>query len=172
MSVWCIYVHTLKVDGRKYVGQTKTTMERRWAAHVRSVHKTFDGGSAFTSAIRKYGQDAFLHEALEYVNNQWDADKAEGKWIAAYNTTDPSFGFNSQSRTRSVFRMRETARDEGDVVDDMQDWLTDLSTGPGAVVYEADTKMVRYIDNREAWLARPMDHEATTGAKRKRRVAR
>jgi hypothetical protein len=40
--LWTIYCHTLNVDGRRYIGQTKTTREARWGAHVRKG-RTFTG---------------------------------------------------------------------------------------------------------------------------------
>lgn len=143
MSVWCIYVHALVVDGRRYVGQTKYTMEARWKLHVRSVYKTFAGGSRFTSAIRKYGSEAFSHEVLEYVNSQWEADKAEARWIAEYNTTDPRFGFNTERRARSVFRMKEAPVHEADTV---PSWFADLTSGPDAVVYEAEGEYLKALE--------------------------
>jgi hypothetical protein len=87
-----IYCHTHVDSGRKYVGQTRTTMASRWLRHLRDA---FARGrtSAFAAAIRQYGPDAFAHEVLAVVCGDDEADTAERQWIAALGTVVP-MGFN------------------------------------------------------------------------------
>ena len=54
---WCIYKHTLKEDGRVYIGQTNS-IQNRWKP---SAYKTC---TYFYNAIQKYGWDNFEHEIL------------------------------------------------------------------------------------------------------------
>lgn len=101
--VWTIYCHTHTATGRRYVGQTRETMAKRWNGHCKEARGSKWGVSAFTTAIRNYGPDAFEHEVLEFCLSQHAADKAEVRWIATYGTTDPANGWNTQlGGTRAV----------------------------------------------------------------------
>jgi group I intron endonuclease len=90
-----IYCHTNRVNGKRYVGQTLSTMEKRWTAHV-SVAKCNRGRQTrlLSAAIRKYGPDAFDHEVLEIiVGTQEEADLAEAEWIKRRGSRSPA-GYN------------------------------------------------------------------------------
>lgn len=94
MIVCTIYCHTHIESGRRYIGQTKRTMERRWSQHVSQSKKRDGGWSYFANAIRKYGPDAFSHEVLEVCHSLEEANEAEEAWINSFSTCDPKFGFN------------------------------------------------------------------------------
>jgi group I intron endonuclease len=87
-----IYCHTNKVNGKRYVGQTVSSMEFRWKDHLRSANRN-EGVRLFGRALRKYGADAFEHEVLETVETQVEADVAEAKWIAQLQSRAPK-GYN------------------------------------------------------------------------------
>ena len=87
-----IYCHTCVVSGKKYVGQTCTSIMRRWIQHV-SDATTKPRGGAFHAAIRKYGADNFTHEVIDIVVTQEGANIAETRWIEHLNTLCP-FGYN------------------------------------------------------------------------------
>lgn len=40
-GTYCVYLHTLKNDGRKYVGITKTNPNHRWANGKGYKHNTY-----------------------------------------------------------------------------------------------------------------------------------
>lgn len=73
-------------------------MMKRWNSHVYTANRIKDGKAAVTShfpnAIRKYGKDAFSHEVLETCGTLEEANLAEEKWIAHFDTRDPEKGFN------------------------------------------------------------------------------
>ena len=87
---YCVYVHTNKMNGKKYVGQTcQLPPERRW--------KNGDGYRGclhFYSAIKKYGWDNFEHEILHDNLTKEEADKLENELIKKYNTTNNECGYN------------------------------------------------------------------------------
>lgn len=60
-----VYVITNKVNGKKYVGQTVVSIERRWIQHLSAARK----GSPYAlhGAIRKYGDHSFSVRCCEEV---------------------------------------------------------------------------------------------------------
>lgn len=83
-------MHTLLVDGRKYIGITKY-------GHDPSIRWGFNGSSYrgyFRSAINKYGWDAFKHEILFENLSRKQACTKEQALIKLFNTTNHNFGFN------------------------------------------------------------------------------
>lgn len=92
MKKYCVYCHTNKINGKKYVGITSQKPENRW--------KNGDGyknNEYFYRAIQKYGWHNFSHEIL-YVNLPRDeAENLEVKLIAEYDTTFNQKGYNIES---------------------------------------------------------------------------
>lgn len=89
MNTYCVYVHTNKSDGKKYVGITRQRPIERWR-----------GGSAykynqyFYKAIKKYGWDGFTHEVLMSGLSQEEACRWEVSLIAQYDSTNKKKGYN------------------------------------------------------------------------------
>jgi len=90
-----IYCHIHRESGKRYVGQTRLTMRRRWLQHLGCVRR----GSTyfFHAAIRKYGADAFDHIVLEGVDSEKAANEAEKRWITLYKSNNSAFGYNLHS---------------------------------------------------------------------------
>ncbi len=95
--MWTIYCHTLIADGRKYVGQTKLTMERRWRAHCAAARRSKGKRWYFANVIHKHGPDAFTHEVLETCETLTAANEAERRWISKLRTREIGRGFNTMS---------------------------------------------------------------------------
>jgi hypothetical protein len=91
---WTIYCHIHIDSGRRYIGLTKRTMERRWSQHCVQAKSSKGGRWHFPNAIRQYGPQAFSHEVLEVCETLKAANEAEIKWIDHFNSRDPQFGFN------------------------------------------------------------------------------
>jgi group I intron endonuclease len=91
-----IYCHTNRVNGKRYVGQTVYSMEKRWGDHVALAKSGNRRSQAITNAIRKYGADAFDHQVLEIVSTQEEADLYETLWIEQMNCRVPN-GYNLKS---------------------------------------------------------------------------
>ena len=91
---WTIYCHTHIDSDRRYIGLTRQTWQARWDSHVSQALSRKGGWGHFQNAIRKYGPDAFSHEALATC---WDLDGAnhtEQQLIVQYDTRNPAKGFN------------------------------------------------------------------------------
>ena len=85
---YSVYIHTNKVNGKKYVGVSRTKPEYRWRngeGYKRQPH--------FYSAIQEYGWDNFDHFILE-VDTIELMYQLEQQYIAYYKTTDRRYGYN------------------------------------------------------------------------------
>ena len=95
MKIWTLYCHTHTDSGRRYIGLTFQTMERRWKKHVYAAFRfSNDGRWHFPNAIRKYGSHAFSHEVLAQSRTLEDANYTEEVLIFQYDTRNPAKGFN------------------------------------------------------------------------------
>lgn len=92
-----IYVITNNVNGKQYVGQTKTTIEHRFGQHISNSKKKRN--DVIYKAIRKYGKENFnVNEIckLEFTDKnklQNELNEKEIFYIAKYNTLIP-YGYN------------------------------------------------------------------------------
>lgn len=86
---YCVYMHTNKINGKKYVGITCRKPEVRWNGgngYYRNKH--------FYSAIKKYGWDNFEHEIIADCLTSEIACKMEKDLIAKYKSNQSEFGYN------------------------------------------------------------------------------
>ena len=86
---YMVYVHTNKVDGKRYVGITCQNPARRWRngnGYYLNDH--------FYRAINKYGWDNFTHEIIKAGLSKEAACELEKRLINEYRTNDPNFGYN------------------------------------------------------------------------------
>lgn len=89
MSTYSVYIHTNKVNGKRYIGVTRQKPERRWQNGEGYKHCKH-----FYSAIKKYGWDNFDHFVLE-VGSEELMFQLEKQYIAYYKTTDRRYGYNT-----------------------------------------------------------------------------
>lgn len=88
-KLYCVYMHTNKINGKKYVGITSIKPEKRWNSgfgYVKNEH--------FYSAIKKYGWENFEHKVLCGDLSLQDACDIERYLIKYYNLQDYNFGYN------------------------------------------------------------------------------
>lgn len=78
---WCVYCHTNKINGKKYIGTTKRLPHERW-----SYGKGYKTQSFFYNAIQKYGWDNFEHKILFENLTEEEASWKEKFLIKYYNT--------------------------------------------------------------------------------------
>jgi predicted GIY-YIG superfamily endonuclease len=95
MKTWIVYCHTHNESGRRYIGITSQTMEKRWNQHVSKAQYSKGGRWHFPNVIRKYGKDAFSHEVLGKNLTLKEANDLEKEYILKYDTRNPEKGFNT-----------------------------------------------------------------------------
>lgn len=88
---YCVYCHTNKINGKKYIGITKNSPAKRWANG-----KGYQG-MVFGKAIDKYGWESFFHEILFTDLTKEEACQKEIELIARYNTCNPKHGYNQSA---------------------------------------------------------------------------
>ena len=89
MRTWCVYMHENRLNGKKYIGITCQTPEKRW-----NEGRGYSGCRHFFAAIQRYGWDAFNHEILFTGLTQLEAERLEVELIEKYQTRDPENGYN------------------------------------------------------------------------------
>lgn len=86
---WCVYMHTNKINGKKYIGITSLNTKIRWGLKGQGYKTQY-----FKRAIDKYGWDNFEHEILFNNLEEKIAKEKEIELIAKYKTKDKQFGYN------------------------------------------------------------------------------
>lgn len=95
MNIGYIYLITNKINGKKYVGQTRTTIEERWYRHCLRAQNS-KKAIGIDGAIRKYGADNFNCEIIKECPIE-ELDKWEIYYIKEYNTyqgNNADIGYN------------------------------------------------------------------------------
>lgn len=84
-----VYVHTNRINNKKYVGITTGKPEYRWynngTGYIKQKH--------FYSAIQKYGWENFDHQIIE-VQSREEMIYLEKYLISYYYTTNKDYGYN------------------------------------------------------------------------------
>lgn len=81
MSDTIIYLITNKVNNKKYVGKTSISLERRFKAHTLN-----QGSKLLYAAIKKYGENNFSIEQIDFAIATSDANNKEIYWIKELQT--------------------------------------------------------------------------------------
>lgn len=88
-----IYKITNKINQKSYIGETTTTLKKRWHDHIR---ESFSEGHGYNyhlhCAIRKYGLDNFTFEEIEQCSDEARFAR-EHYYIMFYDTLEPN-GYN------------------------------------------------------------------------------
>lgn len=105
MKNYCVYCHTNKINGKKYIGITSQKPENRWRNGQGYRNNEF-----FYRAIEKYGWHNFSHDILYTNLSKTDAEDIEVKLIAEYKTTDNQNGYNIESGGNATKNVPESTR--------------------------------------------------------------
>jgi len=89
-----IYVVSHKATGKRYVGLTIQTLDRRWKMHVEQASSgCIKGAESLHAAIREFGPDAFEIVQVDQGTTKRDLEAKERFWIKNLATLVPE-GYN------------------------------------------------------------------------------
>lgn len=94
---YCVYIHTNKINNKKYIGVTKLDPEQRWKNGMGYKKQSF------YNAIMKYGWDNFEHEIIYKNLTAKDASIKEQELIKKFQSNNPNFGYNNTSGGLGVY---------------------------------------------------------------------
>ena len=98
-----IYKITNRINGKIYIGQTRSTIKKRFSQHCETRNKT-----AIGLAIKKYGSDNFEYAILyDNIETLKELNKKEIECIKLYNSISPN-GYNIESGGKVIFANKET----------------------------------------------------------------
>lgn len=89
MNTYSVYIHTNKLNNKKYVGQTCQKPHLRW-----NYGRGYRPETYFGKAIAKYGWDNFEHEIVAENLTKAEADSLEISLIAELDTKNSQHGYN------------------------------------------------------------------------------
>src|SRR3990167_1200106 len=104
-----IYKATNKINGKIYIGQTITGLNKRVDKHF-SDSKYLDG--LFCRALKKYGRDGFIWDTIDKAINNNILDLKEIYWIDFYKSTNKKIGYNilPGGNSRGSFKVSKETR--------------------------------------------------------------
>lgn len=88
--LYTVYVHINKANGKRYYGQTKRDVQKRWQ-NGEGYRKN---QPVFYNAIKKYGWDGFQHIIVAEDLTVEEANALETELIAKYRTLSHEYGYN------------------------------------------------------------------------------
>lgn len=88
---YCVYMHTFP-NGKRYIGITCNTPQRRWQKGYGYAHQP-----VVYNAIVKYGWDSIKHEVVVDKLTLDEANAKEQELITLYQTTNHAYGYNVES---------------------------------------------------------------------------
>jgi group I intron endonuclease len=98
-----IYKLTNKVNNKVYIGQTRSSIKKRFSQHCETRNKT-----AIGLAIKKYGVDNFEYAILyENIETLEELNKKEIECISLYNSICPN-GYNIEYGGKVIFANAES----------------------------------------------------------------
>ena len=92
MAEYTVYMHTNKLNGKKYVGITTQKVKARWQGG-----KHYSRHARFYADILYFGWDNFNHEVLYDGLTKDQAEIIERKLIKEYDLTNSEKGYNTRN---------------------------------------------------------------------------
>lgn len=95
---YTVYVHTNKINNKKYVGITSQKPQWRW-----NNGKGYQTQPKFYNAIRKYGWDGFTHTILHTGLTKEQAATLEQSYIAHYDSINNGYNVSIGGETPVLY---------------------------------------------------------------------
>lgn len=102
---WCVYVHTNKINSKRYVGITGRKTDVRWGFNGNGYK-----GQVFFHAIDKHGWGNFEHEIITEGVSEQEAKLLEIELISKYNSNSSQYGYNVTGGGDGLFNPTDEIR--------------------------------------------------------------
>lgn len=99
-----IYCITNTINGKKYIGKTSNSVEKRFNEHLHDCHRRKMEKRPLYSVINKYGKEHFIVETIEKCPKEI-VNEREIYWIDFYNTYKN--GYNTTRGGEGKFKIDE-----------------------------------------------------------------
>lgn len=120
-----IYSITNQITGDKYIGQTKVNFEVRWGRHINDLKNNSHDNEYLQRAWNKYGDNAFIFEAIHICDDLDILNDLEIYYIKkydsfknGYNLTSGGDGFegeiSEETRLKMILNSKISARNNSD----------------------------------------------------------
>lgn len=86
-ALYLIYKISNNINGKTYIGETRTSVEHRWNQHCNKKSNCLK----LKRAIQKYGKENFSVEQIDHAHNKDEAFQKERFWIDFYNSIDQGY---------------------------------------------------------------------------------
>lgn len=93
-KTYCVYLHTNRMNMKRYVGITSQKPEKRW-----NGGEGYQTQKKFYNAIRLYGWNNFDHEILEEGLTKEEAYEREQYWVSYFNSFKNGYNATPGGRT-------------------------------------------------------------------------
>ena len=107
---YIIYCLTCNVNGKRYVGQTRTSLDLRMASHMSDSRRVSRKHCVIHGAIAKHGISSFTVEVLADNLAEAEVDEREKYFIATFRSSEKAFGYNRTSGGQKSHTMSEAAK--------------------------------------------------------------
>ena len=94
---YSVYIHTNKINNKKYVGITSQSINTRW-----KNGQGYKDNDRFFDDIKEYGWEQFEHEIVATNLLKIDAEILEAELIEKYNSDNEEFGYNVSSGNKHI----------------------------------------------------------------------
>ena len=103
---WCVYCHTNKINGKRYIGITsEKNPKNRWKnGYGYKPDKQNNQNVAFWNAIQKYGWGNFEHEVLKDDLMENQAKELEKYYIEKYKTFIGFFKYRKDRKKHGNYK--------------------------------------------------------------------
>lgn len=105
-KTYTVYIHTNKINNKKYIGVTSNTIEKRAGRNGIRYKRCI----AFYNAINKYGWNNFKHEIIKSNLTKEEAGICEKCLIRIYDTRNPKYGYNISEGGYTGYKITDETR--------------------------------------------------------------
>lgn len=147
-----IYKIVNLVNGKVYIGQTKSPIHKRKGQHFRELEQGVHGNPRLQNSYNKYGKDNFELTVLKTGIAIEDLDAQEAEFMEKYQSLDKKIGFNILPvRIKGQFKIPEEvqqkiAATKKKKVED--GWVSPLKGRP-----QTEENRRKLSEARKAWLS-------------------